>query len=205
MRKIAKTKWISFFAMAALTLPGLALEKRKFHNADKSKSFSATLTAYNPTKKTVTVQFKSGKSSTFSIEKLSADDQKYVKDNADVLAVSSNLIISFKEVKDKTQRTKSDRVRTATTPTAFDIKVYNRSDTPIENLEIRYSYYYCVGSSSASGPRHTPKVSKGTLTFPKMFGKYTETRTTEKVALIRESKQGKAPPVPSGGGGGGGG
>ena len=72
----------------------------------------------------------------------------------------------------------------------------------VEDVDVRYSYYYCVGSSSATGPRHTPKVQKGVLSYPKMFGQYNETRETAQINLINESKKGVAPPASGGRGGG---
>lgn len=198
-------KLLTSIALCALILPASALEEREFKSADKTKSFKATLTDYDVKKKRVTVQLENGKSKRFPIDILSKEDQAYVKKYSDVLAVSRDIKITFTEVKGKTERSKEGLVRTRKTPTSYNIMVYNRSDKVIENLEVRYSYYYCVGSSSADGPRHTPKVSKGTLVFPKLFGKYNETRETAKITLIRESKKGVAPPVPSGGGGMGGG
>lgn len=205
MKNTKRKQWLSLMTLLALALPCAALEEREFKSADESKTFTATLTDYNSAKKTVTVMLKNGSKKSFSIEVLSAADQKYVKASAAELAVARAVNVTFKEVKGKTARTKAGLVKTQSTPTSYDIQVYNRSDEIIENLEVRYSFYYCVGSSSATGPRHTPKVQKGSLVFPKLFGKYNETRQTTQIAIIRESKKGVAPPVPSGGGGGGGG
>lgn len=205
MKTTQRSKWLSLMMLVACALPSQALEERKFFNADKSQSFPATLTDYNEAKKLVTVTLKSGKKKKFSINLLSKEDQEYVKANATILAAARDINVSFKEVKGETTRSKSGLVRTRKTPTGYEIMVYNRSDKTIENLEVRYSYYYCVGSSSATGPRHTPKVLKGVISYPKMYGKYNETRKTDEVVLIRESKKGVAPPAPSGGGGIGGG
>ena len=205
MIQFKNTKWWTLVALAAFALPCSGLEQRKFQNADKSKSFMATLIDYNGAKKTVTVTLANGKKSLFKLSLLSEEDQKYVQSQADVLAVSRSIDVTFTEVKGDTEKNRAGLIRTSKTPTNYKIQVYNRSNKVIENLEVKYSYYYCVGSSSATGPRHTPKLAKGTITYPKLFGKYTETRETSKVDLIRETKKGVAPPVPSGGGGAGGG
>ncbi|BDS05160.1 hypothetical protein NT6N_02000 [Oceaniferula spumae] len=205
MMKPKHSSWLSLLALIALGLPCSALEQRRFQNADKTKSFQATLVDYNEAGKTVTVTLENGKTSKFSIDLLSPEDQKYVEAQSDVLAVSRSIEVTFTETKGETTRTKSGLVRSSTTPTHYKIMVYNRSDKVVENLKVNYSYYYCLGSSSATGPRHTPQVKTGTLVYPKLFGKYNETRETAKIDLIRASKKGVAPPVPSGGGAAGGG
>ncbi|MFK7911451.1 MAG: hypothetical protein AB8F34_12755 [Akkermansiaceae bacterium] len=185
-----------------MILPLSALEEREFHNTDRSKSFRATLADYDEAKGLVTVQLATGKTKRFAMKLLSEEDQKYIKANSEMLVVARAFDVKFKEVKGETTRTKAGLIRTRKTPTSYQVQLYNRSKKIVEDVDVRYSYYYCVGSSSATGPRHTPKVKKGVLGFPKMFGQYSESRETAQVDLIRESKKGVAPPVPSGGGGG---
>lgn len=121
-------------------------------------------------------------------------------ENQDTLAVLKSVSVSFKEVKEKSVRSKDGRITTSTVPTYFDVTVYNRSQTPIEDLSLQYSYYYCVGSLTPGGPKHTPKVDKGELAFDKLFGQDTATLPTAKIDIVRASKKGVAPPVRSGGG-----
>ncbi len=192
-------------ALVSLALPSAALEQRAFHNADKSQSFYGLLTGYNTDKKTVTVRLKNGREKRFHLKLLSADDQKYVLENRDVLAVNKGVRVSFKEIKGKSTRTKEGLIRTSTVPTHFEVTVYNRTKTPIEDLELRYSYYYCVGTLTPGGPKNTPHVSKGVLAYGKIYGQDTTTLQTAKIDIVRASKKGVAPPAPSGGGGGGGG
>ncbi len=189
-------------SLAALILPGQALEERTFRSASKDKSFSGLLTGYDSKSKVVTVRLASGNEKRFNIDLLSDDDQKYVLDNQDTLAVSKDVSVSFKEIKEKSIRSKEGLVRTSAVPTYFDITVYNRSKTPVEELELRYHYYYCVGTLKPGGPKHTPQVAKGVLVFDKIYGQDTSTLQTAKIDIVRASKKGTAPPVPSGGGGG---
>jgi hypothetical protein len=205
MKYNKRTQWLSMIALLSLVLPSAALEQRLFKSADQTKTFTATLLEYNEAKRTVAVRIKGGDSKRFSIDLLSADDQKYVMGSAGELAVSRSVNVSFKEVKGETARSKSGRVRTSSTPISYDIQVYNRSDQVIKDLEVRYSFYYCVGSSTVNGPRHSPKVQKGSLIYPKLFGKYNETRPTANVVLVRESQKKILPPSGGGGRAGGGG
>lgn len=192
-------------ALFSLAIPSMALEEREFRSADKSKSFHGLLTGYDADKKIVTVRLNSGREKRFNIDVLAKEDQQYVADNLDTLAVIKSINVSFKEIKEKSTRTKEGLITTSTVPTYYDITVYNRSTTPIEELELRYSYYYCVGTLTPGGPKHTPKVEKGLLVFDKLFEQDTATLQTAKIDIIRASKKGVAPPVRSGGGGGGGG
>lgn len=190
-------------AFTSMILPGQALEERQFYSPNKEKSFYGLLTGYDTSKKTVTVRLKNGQEKRFKIDLLAKDDQKYVLDNEDTLAVIGGVSLSFREIKQPSTRTKVGLIRTSSVPTSFDITVYNRSKTPIEDLELRYSYYYCVGTLAAGGPKHTPQVAKGTLMFDKIFGQDTSSQQTSVVDIVRASKKGVAPPVSSGGGGGG--
>jgi len=191
-------------AFVSLTLPSVALEQRAFHSVDKTKLFYGLLTDYDPAKKSVTVRMKNGQHKRFKISLLSEDDQQYVLANQGALAVNQGLRVTFKEIKEKSKRTKKGLIRTSTVPTYFDVTVYNRTKTPIEDLELRYSYYYCIGTLTPGGPKHTPQVAQGVLAYTKIFGQDTSTLQTAKINIVRASKKGVAPPVPSGGGGGGG-
>lgn len=202
MKYTHKKRYLSLLALVSLALPSAALEERQFFSKDKSQSFAGLLTGYNATSKVVTVRLTRGREKRFKLDLLSAEDQKYVLDNRDTLAVIQGISVSFKEVKEKSERTKEGLIRTSRVPTYFDVTVYNRTKTPIENLELKYSYYYCVGTLEAGGPKHSPKVEKGSLAFNKLFGRDTATLQTSKIDIIRASKKGVAPPVPSGGGGG---
>ena len=204
MKCIFNSNLLVLLLTALLALPALALEERKFFSVDGSKSFEGTLSDYDAAKGMVKVLMKSGKTKQFSLNLLSKKDQDYIKQNADTLQIARNFDLRFKEFKEKTTLTKKGLVRTNTTPTGFEVQLYSRSKKVIEGVSVRYYFYYCVGSSSAEGPRHTPKRIKGELDFPKMYDQYTETRKTAQVNLIRESKKGVAPPVRIGGGGGGG-
>lgn len=200
MKTSCRIHWLTMIAFVLLVVPSSALEQRTFHSSnDKSKSFEAELTGYDPIKKMVSVTLKSGKAKRFSLALLSEEDQKYVRAHAVILAVGRDVDITFKEAQGDVTRTNKGLIRSRSTPTSYAITVYNRSDQIIKDLEVRYSFYYCVGSSSASGPRHSPKVQKGTLNYPKLFGKYNETRKTSEVVIIRESKKGVSPPVSGGG------
>lgn len=192
-------------ALVSLALPSAALEQRAFHNVDESQLLYGLLTDYNPNKKTVTLRLKNGREKRFHLKLLSADDQKYVLDNRNVLAVNKGVRVSFKEIKGKSTRTKKGLIRTSTVTTHFDVTIYNSTKTQIEDLEVRYSYYYCVGTLTPGGPKHTPHVAKGVLGYGKIYGQDTATLQTAKIDIVRASKKGVAPPVPSGGGGGGGG
>ena len=165
---------MALLLLALIASTATAFEQRKFYNADRTKSFLATLADYDEAKSSVTVRLESGKKKRFNIKLLSKKDQEYIKKNAQILFVSRSFDVRFKEVKGDVTRSKSGLIRTRKTPTSYSVELYNRSKNIVENVDIRYTFYYCVGSSSASGPRHSPKVMKGVLSFPKMYGQYSD-------------------------------
>lgn len=204
MKYTYRKRWLSMLAFVCLVLPSAALEDRTFHNKDKSQSFSGRLTGYKASSKIVTIRLSKGGVRRFKLGLLAADDQKYVLKNQDTLAVIGGVSVSFKEIKEKSTRTKKGLIRTSTVPTHYNVTVYNRTKTPIEDLELRYSYYYCVGTLTAGGPKHTPQVANGSLVFDKLYDQDTATLKTKTIDIVRSSKKGVAPPISGGGGGGGG-
>jgi hypothetical protein len=202
MKNTLRKRWLSMIALLSLALPCAALEQHEFHSNDNSQSFHGQLTDYDAAKKVVTVKLKNGKVSKFKLSLLSEDDQKYVIHNQVTLSAVKGLQVSFKEVKGKITRTKEGLIRTTVTPTSYDVTVYNRTKTPMRDLTLNYHYYYCVGTLTPGGAKHTPKVTTGRLMFDKLFGQDTATLTTSTINITRARKKAVLP-TPGGGGGGG--
>jgi len=184
----------------SFALPCGALEQHKFFNNDNSQSFYAELTGYDAAKQVVTVKLENGKKSKFKLSLLSEGDQKYVIHNQVTLVAVKRLEVSFKEVKGKKTRTKEGLIRTSVTPISYNVTVYNRSKTPIKDVKLNYHYYYCVGTLTPGGPKHTPKVTTGGLVFNELAGQDTAVLTTSAIDIIRASKKGVPPPNRGGGG-----
>lgn len=169
---------------ALLAASAQALEQRTFYSADKSKSFEATLTAYDVTKKKVTVVNASGKKVSFSISKLSEKDQKYVLSKKDALAIARYVRLDFKEVKGGRS---GDAV-----PTHYDVEVYNCGKRTIADIQLKYTLYYRQGNLSKGGSDE--KTSTGSLSTGKIFDGDTITLSSEKIDIVRTIKK------PEGGG-----
>lgn len=204
MKSTKRKRWLALLALVSMALPSAAFEQRAFYSKDKTQTFSGCLTDYDATKKSVTVKLKNGQKKRFNLNFLSEDDQKYVLGHQDTLAVGKGLSVSFKKMRDKSTRTKEGLIRTSVIPTYYDVTIYNRTKTEIDDLELRYSYYYCIGTLAPKGPKHTPHIARGMLSCGKIYGQDTLTLQTAKIDIIRASKKGVAPPVSGGRGGGGG-
>jgi hypothetical protein len=200
MKNTLRKRWLSMIALLSLALPCAAIEQHEFHSNDNSQSFHGQLTDYDAAKKVVTVKLKNGKVSKFKLSLLSEDDQKYVIHNQVTLSAVKGLEVSLKEIKGKITRTKEGLIRTTVTPTSYDVTVYNRTKTPMVDLTLNYHYYYCVGTLTPGGAKHTPKVTTGSLVFDKLFGQDTATLTTSTIDITRARKKAV---LPSPGGGGG--
>ena len=114
MKNTQKKRWLTILALVSLTLPSVALEQRAFHSVDKTKLFYGLLTNYDPVKKSVTVRMKNGRYKRFKISLLSEEDQQYVITSQGELAVNQGLRVTFKEIKEKSTRTKKGLIRTST-------------------------------------------------------------------------------------------
>jgi len=163
-------------AVVALSLPLQALEQRTFYNADKTKSFEATLTAYNAKNKTITVTNSSGKTMKFTMAVISDDCQEYVLSKQDLLSISKNVRLKFKESKDKQAGD--------STSVGFSIEAYNRGKNSIEDVTLNYTIYYDQGDIKKGGFTH--KTKEGTVNTGKMYNGDTLTVETEKVYLVRK-------------------
>jgi len=163
-------------AVVALSLPLQALEQRTFYSADKSKSFDATLTAYDAKKKTVTVKNASGKTVKFAMNVISDDCQEYVLSKQDLLSISKNVRLKFKESKDK-QAGNSSSV-------GFSIEAYNRGKNSIDDVTLNYTIYYDQGNIKKGGFIH--KTKEGSVNTGKMYNGDTLTVETDKVYLVRK-------------------
>lgn len=175
MRKIIITLVAAAFTLASAH----ALEQRVFRSVDKSKSFDATLTAYDAQKKKVTVVYASGKKASFSLGVLSEECQKYVLSKKDLLAISRFVRLDFKEVKAERN---GDAIATH-----YDVEVYNRGKRIIEDVELKYTLYYTQGNLTKGG--NDQKTSSGSLSTGKLYDGYAITVSTPAIDIIRTIKK----------------
>lgn len=175
---------ICLLASALMAMSAHALEQRTFHNADKTKSFDATLTAYDGQSKKVTVVNARGKKISFPLGMLSQECRKYVLSKESLLAIARYIRLDFKEVK-------GDRVGDAI-PTHFDVEVYNRGKNVIEDVELKYTLYYKQGDLAKGGS--AAKTASGSLSTGKIYDRDSITLSTEKIDIVRSIKK------PEGGG-----
>ena len=157
-------------------------EMRVFKNAAKTKSFEGQLTAYSASKGMVQVRLKNGKKVNFKIDLLSAEDQKYIEENKDALAVAQNVVISMKGFKEEATTKKTDTERTTTTPVGYNIDIRNNSKKEIKNVEVRYTVFYRKDAEKGKG---SVARSEGTIDIETLFGNYTDSNQTQPINLVR--------------------
>ncbi|MCP5534750.1 MAG: hypothetical protein H7A51_00775 [Akkermansiaceae bacterium] len=169
---------LTALATIAFALPSQAIESRTFYSADKSKSFEATLSAYDAKNKTVTVTYASGNTVSFPLSLLSEECQKYVLSKKDLLAIARYVRLKFEEIKVKGGGDAVD--------TGYAIEVYNSSKRPVETVTLKYTLYYNQGDLNKGGT--IEKTRSGTLATGKLYDGDTITVETSKVSIIRKSK-----------------
>ena len=165
-------------AVVAFALPSQALEQRTFHDAEKTKTFQAELTAFDAKSKSVTVINDQGKTIKFPLKVISEDCQKYVLSKQDLLNIAKNVRLKFTETKDAKNGD--------TTPTGYAIEVYNRGKNSIEDVTLNYTLYYSQGDLAKGGTVN--KIQEGTISTGKMYDGDTLTVDTAKIYLVRKSK-----------------
>jgi hypothetical protein len=110
---------------------------------------------------------------------LSEECQKYVLSKQDLLAIARYVRLDFEEVKAKRS---GDAV-----PTHFDIEVYNRGKSSIEDVQLKYTLYYKQGNLSKGGT--DTQTSSGSLSTGKIYDGDSITVSTEKINIIRTIKK----------------
>lgn len=169
---------LSLLAVLAFALPSQAIEQRTFFSVDKSKSFEATLTGYDASKKAVMVVFASGKKKSFPLDVLSKECQDYVMSNKDLLIIAKSVRLKFKEVKVKGG---GEGVATG-----YAIEVYNSGKRTIEDLTLKYTLYYRQGDLEQGGT--VAKTKTGSVSTGKIYDADTLTVETSTVDIVRKSK-----------------
>ena len=185
-----KLPLLAFLALFALSLAAPALEKREFWNADKTKSFQATLVDYATKTKTVTVRKPGGREINFKIDTLSEEDQEYIKEKAPILAAARGITTSISDFTGDKTHSKGKTIRLTTTQAGYNITLTNRSQK-IENITVRYTIFY--KKDKEKGASDIVK-KQGSYDISTLFRNEQDTRQTETVSLERYIRK------PSGGG-----
>lgn len=160
------------------------LVARTFYSADKSKSFKATLTAFDEEKKQVKVRTAKGKDITFKLSVLSEECKAYVAEHASEVAVATALSISFEKVKEKKVKG-VDGVNTT-----FDVTFYNKSETTLKDVVIDYTIYWKKGNIT-KGQKSTQMEEKGSFSVYDLDPKYRVTETTKAVNVVNKTIKSK--------------
>lgn len=155
-----------------------AIEQRTYYSADKSKSFTATLTAVDAKKGKVTVRYPSGSMKSFPINVLSEDCKKYILSKQDALSIARYIRLDFDEVKGVKS---GDAI-----PTHYNIEVYNRGENSIQDVQIKYTLYYTQGNLNKGGSDR--KTATGTLSSGKIYDSDSVTLPTQSISIVRKSK-----------------
>jgi hypothetical protein len=157
-------------------------ETRLFRNSDKTKSFSAELTAYDAKAKRVSVRLDNGRIQSFSIDVLSEEDQAYVLENANRLAVGNDLKVILKSYQGSPKKVEKDRISDRVYPSGYTITLSNRAKTAIENLTVKYTLYYAV--QGYVKPDRKTEEKSATLVYKTIPPGGTVSQTTEPVDIV---------------------
>ena len=173
--------------LATLLIGGSAMgfEKRTFRSADNSKSFEATLVAYDTKTGKVTVK-KGVQKMSFPLSKLSEEDVAYVEENADALAAANAIKLDFDLYKDKPETKRTDITRTITTPAGYEIEVSNWTEQKFRDVEVNYSIYHRKDAENGPG---SIAETKGSFSLTYLANNSESTTRTTPINLIRYSRK----------------
>ena len=159
----------------------LHAEMHRFKSADGSKDFIGELTGYDPKTKAVSVKIKR-RIQTFKIDLLSEEDQKYVIENGERLAVANDIDISLESYTDKYVKKKEKRIEDRIYPSGYEVKISNRSRRTFENLKLTYTIYY--GVQGYLKPDRKTEEATGELVCKTLTSLGSTTLRTEPVSIV---------------------
>jgi len=171
--------------LAFVPLAG-AIEKRVFHNADRTKSFTGVPIGYDAKTGVVTVRKVAGQTIRFKLDLLCEEDRKFIKENATALMAANGIRIDFDLFKGKVETSKKGKERTTIYPAGYEITIENKTKEDIPNVELQYVIFHRKGAENGAG---SIVQSTGSFTFDPLFANYTRSERTEPVQLIRYMRQ----------------
>lgn len=163
-----------------LTSP-LHAEMHRFKSADGSKDFIGELTGYDPKTKMVSVKIKR-RIQNFKIDLLSEEDQKYVIDHGERLAMANDIDITLENYTDKFVKKEEDRIEDRIYPSGYEVKISNRSRRTFEDIKLTYTVYY--GVQGYLKPERKTEEATGELTLKTLTSLGRTTLRTEPVSIV---------------------
>lgn len=179
MTRFSQTTLVA--ACLLLMASGLHAEKHRFESADGTKNFIGELTGYDPKTQMVSVKI-NRRVQTFKIDLLSEDDQKYVMEHGERLAIVNDLDITLDDFAEKSTKRKKERIEDRVYPSGYEIKISNRSRRNFENLKLRYTIYY--GVQGYLEPDRETKTKEGELLCKMVTKLGSTTLRTETVEIV---------------------
>jgi hypothetical protein len=178
--------FLILIACFALVPNAGAAEKRVFHNASRTKSFTGVPVGYNAETGMVTVRKTAGQTIQFKVSLLCKEDQEYIEKNADILAAANGIRIEFDLFKGKVETSKVGTARTTIYPAGYEITIENRTKKDIPEVELQYFIFHRKGAENGPG---SIAQTTGSFTFDPLFTKYTRSEKTKPIQLIRYTRQ----------------
>jgi len=171
---------ITLVCTCILTL-ALQAEMHRFKSADGSKDFIGELTGYDPKTKKVSVKI-NRRVQSFNLELLSEEDQKYVIEHGESLALANDIDISLDSFTDKYVKKKEKRIEDRIYPSGYEVKLSNRSRRTFEDIKLSYTIYY--GVQDYLKPERKTEESSGELVCKTLTSLGSTTLRTETVSIV---------------------
>ncbi|MCU0795961.1 MAG: hypothetical protein MUF31_08515 [Akkermansiaceae bacterium] len=177
----------SFLLCLILSIPARA-DLRRFQSADGTRDFTGELVGYDPKTEMVSVKMQ-GRVASFKLSLLSEDDQEYVKEQGEVLALVNQIEITLTEYRGKPTKKEEDRIVDRIYPSGYEVRLSNRSRQTFENLEFTYTVYY--GEQDYLKEERKTRELEGKMKCSLLAPLRTDTLQTEPVPIV----SGKLEPV----------
>ncbi|MBP7948707.1 MAG: hypothetical protein KA004_03555 [Verrucomicrobiales bacterium] len=139
-----KLTLLAILPLFLAVLPVRSADYRTFSNPDKTKSFAAIVTGFTQKdgKPAVLLTTAERRTLTVPLASLSAEDQEFLKKEAELFAIAKNLQIEIKESNAKPVEQTTTNRKISTTERGYAVKIHNNSGADISGLNVRYRIIY---------------------------------------------------------------
>jgi len=189
MKKVFICTFLLIYSLTGLSLAQY-LEPREFFNADRTKSFKATLVDYDSKEQMVAARPVCGPMMKFKLDVLSTKDQAYVKEKAATTLLSRKIRVRFEEWTGDTDTTKEGLVRSSKSEKAYDISFSQIEDIDLPSA-LTMEYVLFIKRGQEKGASKTEQIT-GSKNLNGMLDSSTYTVRTDVIETERYYRKVKA-------------
>jgi hypothetical protein len=185
-----KTTLVTLLSVLLVGIAAAQTPWRTFRSADGGQTFVGKLIGFDSEADSVTVRMKTTQqTATLKLERLSAQDQEYVKATAPDLVPDAAIELRFAKLMELTGSEQGDGTRTKSYNGGYQIQLRNYSTEFIRDVDVEYIVIYRKDEVGGNGER---VLHSGSKHFADLLPNYTDEVIADGVKLENYFKGGSS-------------